>query len=204
VKTGIGAFSDATIARTLRSGVTHDGHMIPMMNYAFSDDDLVAVVSYLRATKPVQREVPRVELKLPPGILPTDNATTHAKPLSQSPRDINVETGRYLIESVADCGACHTATDMRTGKPSGPAMSGGVSYPDHKNPQLIYQSANLTRAGRLATWSENDFVARFRAGALLDGSPMPWAAYQGMQENDLRSMYRYLKSLPTELAPAQL
>jgi hypothetical protein len=78
-------------------------------------------------------------------------------------------------------------------------MSGGVSYPDEKHPQLIYQSANLTRGGRLATWSENDFVARFRAGPLLDGSPMPWAAYQGIQESDLRSMYRYLKSLPANM-----
>jgi mono/diheme cytochrome c family protein len=174
-----------------------------MMNYALSDDDLTAVVSYLRATKPVEHEVPRVELKLPPGILPTDTAAPHARPLSRSPRGISVARGRYLVESVADCGACHTATDMRTGRLSGSPLGGGVSYPDQKNLQLIYQSANLTRDGRLATWSENDFVARFRAGPLLDGSPMPWAAYQGMQENDLRSVYRYLKSLPAGHAAEQ-
>jgi mono/diheme cytochrome c family protein len=203
VRTGIGALSDATIARTLRSGLTHDGHRVPMMNYAFADDDLTAVVSYLRATRPVEHEVPRVELKLPPGVLPTDTAAPHAKPLSRSPRGISVARGRYLVESVADCGACHTATDMRTGQPSGSPLSGGVSYPDQKNPKLIYQSANLTRDGRLATWSENDFVARFRAGPLLDGSAMPWAAYQGMPENDLRSIYRYLKSLPAGHAAAR-
>ena len=203
VKTGIGAFSDATIARTLRSGLTHDGHKVPMMNFVLSDDDLTAVVSYLRATKPVEHEVLRVEFKLLPGILPSDNAAIHAKPFKRSPRGISVESGRYMVESVADCGGCHTATDMRTGQLSGSPMSGGVSYADEKNPQLIYQSANLTRAGRLATWSENDFVARFRAGPLLDGAPMPWAAYQGIQENDLRSIYRYLKSLPAEHATEQ-
>ena len=204
VKTGIGALSDASIARTLRFGLTHDGHKVPMMNYAFADDDLTAVVSYLRATKPVERQVQRVELKLPPGIVPTATTAPPARPLSRSPRGISVARGRCLVESVADCGACHTATDMRTGQLSGSRLGGGVSYPDQKNPQIIYQSANLTRDGRLANWNENDFVARFRAGPLLDGSPMPWAAYQGMQENDLRSIYRYLKSLPTGHAAARV
>jgi mono/diheme cytochrome c family protein len=203
VKTGIGALSDASIARTLRYGVTHDGRKVRVMNYNFSDDDLTAVVSYLRTTKPLEHEVPRVEFNLPPGIFPTgnfptDNTATQAKPLKRSPRGISVANGRYLVESVGDCTACHTPRDMRTGQ-SGSPMSGGGSSPGENNPQLI--SANLTRGGRLATWSEKDFVARFRAGPLLDGSLMPWAAFQGMHEDDLRSIYRYLKSLPAAPTP---
>ena len=44
--------------------------------------------------------------------------------------------------------------------------------------------------------SEEQFVARFRQGRLLPGSPMPWQAFSRMSEDDLRSIYRYLKSVP--------
>jgi mono/diheme cytochrome c family protein len=202
VKTGIGAFSDAAIARTLRFGVTHDGRKVPMMNFALSDDDLTAVVSYLRTTEPVEHEMPRLEFNPPPGLFLTDKTATQAKPLKRSPRGINVVNGRYLVESVGDCGACHTARDMRTGRLRGAALSGGTSAPGTQDPLLI--PANLTRGGRLATWSEKDFVARFRAGRLLADSPMAWDAFQGMHENDLRSIYRYLRSLPAAPTPEAL
>jgi hypothetical protein len=44
--------------------------------------------------------------------------------------------------------------------------------------------------------SEDDFVNRFRGGRLIEHSPMPWQGFQRMSEDDLRAMYKYLKSLP--------
>ncbi len=44
--------------------------------------------------------------------------------------------------------------------------------------------------------SEDDFVGRFRAGRVLPGSPMPWQGFQRMSEDDLRAMYRYLRTVP--------
>ena len=41
-----------------------------------------------------------------------------------------------------------------------------------------------------------EFVTRFRVGRVLPGSPMPWQGLQRMNEEDLRAMYRYLKSVP--------
>ena len=40
------------------------------------------------------------------------------------------------------------------------------------------------------------FIRRFRQGELVDGTPMPWGAYGRMTDDDLRSVYRYLRSLP--------
>ena len=50
-ETGIGQFSDGAIARALRHGVGHDGRaLLPFMELqGLSDEDLVAVVSYLRS-----------------------------------------------------------------------------------------------------------------------------------------------------------
>lgn len=196
LKTGIGALSDGAIARALRYGVAHDGRKIGIMNFAFSDEDLTAVVSYLRATKPVQHEVQRVEFNAA-GFGPPGNTVERSPPLKRSPRGISVENGRYLVESVGDCAGCHSPRDMRTGQAGFP-FGGGMSFPGEAS---FLAPPNITSGGRLASWSENDFVARFRAGLLLEGSRMPWIAYQGMHEDDVRSIYRYLKSLPAVHTP---
>ncbi|HEY5415546.1 MAG TPA: hypothetical protein VIK41_12005, partial [Gemmatimonadaceae bacterium] len=50
--------------------------------------------------------------------------------------------------------------------------------------------------GRLGKMTEDQFVARFRQGRVIPGSPMPWQAFSRIAEDDLRSIYRYLKSIP--------
>ena len=57
---GLGAVSDGAIARALRYGVGHDGRaLLPFMEMqGLSDEDLVAVVSYLRSQTPVRNVVP--------------------------------------------------------------------------------------------------------------------------------------------------
>ena len=196
LKTGIGALSDGAIARALRYGVAHDGHEIGLMNFAFADEDLTAVVSYLRTTKPVASEVQRVELKATGFVLP-GNTVARSRPLKLSPRGISVENGRYLVESVADCAGCHTSRDMRTGQ-LGPPFGGGRTFPGDES---VLAPPDITRSGRLASWTEDEFVARFRAGLLHEGSLMPWIAFQEMHEDDVRSIYRYLKSLPAAHTP---
>ena len=63
VETGIGALSDGEIARTLRFGVKHDGvAMLDFMPfYDLGDDDLTALVSFLRSLPPVNNKRPENE-----------------------------------------------------------------------------------------------------------------------------------------------
>src|SRR6478752_1615231 len=58
--TGLGNVPDSAIARALRYGVGHDGRaLLPFMEMqGLSDDDLQAVVSYLRTQSPVRNQVP--------------------------------------------------------------------------------------------------------------------------------------------------
>jgi len=63
----------------------------------------------------------------------------------------------------------------------------------------VWAPPNLTpdpKTGVTARLTEDQFVARFRAGRILPGSPMPWQAFSRMAEDDLRAIYRFLKSLP--------
>lgn len=69
-------------------------------------------------------------------------------------------------------------------------------------------SANLTPDAEtgIGNWSEEAFINRFRSYANLRNSPnlgpdgpftaMPWAEYADMKDDDLRAIYRYLKTLP--------
>lgn len=64
--TGIGNMTDAEIARLLRYGVKSNGEaVLPFMQgQDMSDEDMTAVISYLRSLKPVKNKVPENEFSL--------------------------------------------------------------------------------------------------------------------------------------------
>jgi mono/diheme cytochrome c family protein len=203
-ETGIGRFSDGQIARALRLGVGHDGRaLLPFMEMqGLSDEDLAAVVSYLRSQPPVHNLVPAHQYNLLGRFV---KATVLANPVGpkatppqRNSHGATVENGRYLVESVANCWACHTQRDNNTGAMVGPHL-GGATMTDEENLKRTWAPPNLTSdptTGRLARFSEDEFVARMRAGRAIPGSPMPWQGFQKLHEDDLRAIYRYLKTLP--------
>jgi mono/diheme cytochrome c family protein len=202
--TGIGGFSDGEVARALRYGVGHDGRaLLPFMEMqGLSDEDLTAVVSYLRSQPPVRHVVPAHHYTFLGMIVKAtvlaNPVGPKATPLKTDPHGATVENGRYLVESVANCWSCHTQRDYNTGALVGAHLAGG-RMPDDFNPRRVWNPPNLTsdpRTGRLASLSEDDFVARMRTGRVIPGSPMPWPQFSRMHEDDLRAIYRYLKTLP--------
>jgi len=203
-ETGIGNFTDGQIARALRNGVGSDGRaLLPFMEMqGLSDEDLVAVVSYLRSQPPVHNQVPAHEINVL-GMIVRATVLAHPvgpkeTPLQVNPHGATVENGRYLVESVSNCWACHTQRDQKTGAMVGPHL-GGATMPDDFNPKRMWAPVNLTSnpaTGRLARLTEDQFVARMRAGRAIPGSPMPWQQFQRMHEDDLRAIYRYLKTVP--------
>jgi mono/diheme cytochrome c family protein len=168
-----------------------------------SDDDLQAVVSYLRSQPPVRNPVPPHHYTLLGKVV---KATVLAKPVgpaspppARAPRGASVETGRYLVESVSLCWACHTERSRMTGALTGPRFGGTTGFTETDDPEHSWSPPNITAdptTGRLGKMTEDQFVARFRQGRLLPGSPMPWQAFARMADDDLRAIYRYLKSVP--------
>ena len=69
-ETGIGKWTDAQIITAIREGKRPDGSIIgpPMPSSLYrdvSDDDVKAIVAYLRTVKPVVNKVPKPEYKVP-------------------------------------------------------------------------------------------------------------------------------------------
>lgn len=206
-ETGIGKVEDKALARLIRYGVKPNGEMaLPFMPYAdLSDEDITAIISYLRSQTPIKHRVAPHHVN-PLGRL-VQAFVLEPKGPSQPPRrsvppEATPAYGKYLTHNVGNCVMCHTQVDMRTGAFTGPLFGGGAIHDGTANREQKFVSPNLTpdpRWGWLHGWDEAGFVARFRAGRVHQNSPMPWESFQNMTETDLRAIYRYLQTLP----PAQ-
>jgi mono/diheme cytochrome c family protein len=209
-ETGIGRRSDGEIARMLRYGVRPDGRSaIPFMEFhELSDADIVAVISFLRSQPPVRNAVPDHDLNL----LGKALMAFVIKPIGPSgappaegpaPRP-TLERGAYLVTAVSNCAGCHTQRSMVTGAYTGPRLAGGSAMEagDKAHTKLVPPDITAKPGtGRVAVWTEEEFVARFRAGERIPGSPMPWQAFRRITDDDLRAIYRYLRSVPVTSAP---
>jgi mono/diheme cytochrome c family protein len=201
--TGIGRRTDRDLARLIRHNVRADGRAaFPLMSFGrMSDDDLTAVISFLRSQPAVSLDVPDHKFTLlgkalmafaiEPEAVP---APAHTSPAGASPA-----RGEYLANFVSSCVECHTDRDPGNGQFVGEKFAGGQRMDIAADNGKIAVPPNLTpdpKTSPVGRWDEDTFVARFRAGELIPGTPMPWGAYAKMTDDDVRSVYRYLRSLP--------
>jgi mono/diheme cytochrome c family protein len=192
-ETGIGRYSDAEIARALRYGVHPDGTAVfdfmPFHNT--SDEDLRAIISYLRAQKPVKNEVPENKLTVLGKVI----KAFMIKPVGPSgevPKSVTPDTtalyGKYLAVSVAECNGCHTKRNL-AGEFTGEPFGGGNEIDGFLTPNLTPDPG-----GRIYNWTKQNFIDRFRMGKLIPKSPMPWNSFKRMNDDELTAIYNYLKS----------
>ncbi len=204
-ETGIGRLSDGQLARVLRHGVRPDGRAaLPFMRFQnLSDEDLIALVSFLRSQPAVRNAVPDHELNFGGKAILAfliKPVGPNGDPPRRSPASApTVERGAYLANSVAGCAECHTRLSPMDGSDVGPRLAGGDPMTAKDNPGYVVVPPNLTpdpATGHITAWTEDQFVARFRSGALIQGTVMPWAEFGRMTEADVRAIYRYLRSVP--------
>jgi mono/diheme cytochrome c family protein len=206
-ETGIGRRSDAELARVLRFGVRADGRAaFPLMEFQLSDEDLTSIVSYLRSQRPVAHAVPEHRLT-PFGKALMAFAIAPASPAAgaraTSPAGATVERGAYLANNVSSCVSCHTNRGP-DGALTGPAFGGGQRMDVAADATKVFVSPNLTPdpgTSPVGAWPEDTFVARFRVGEVIPGTPMPWGAFARFSDDDVRAVYRYLRSLPRTRNP---
>lgn len=213
-ETGIGAFTDGEIARSLRYGVKRDGSPLVdfMPFYHLSDEDLTAIISYLRSTTPVKNKRPANDWNFMGKAI---RAIGLIKPMGDGiipvtpERDSTAAYGKYLAESVANCRGCHTERDMMTGAYVGEEYAGNLPFEVYNDDGSILKGKHLitpnltpdSETGRMAMWPQEVFINRFRAGAVIPGTPMPWGPYKAMSDADLIAIYKYLRSLePVHMA----
>jgi len=191
-----GAYSDADWVRAIRHGVGPDGKPLLFMPsqefYYLSDEDLGALIAYLKSVPPVDNEPPQDRVG-PLGrvlflagqfpLIPAE-LIDHDGPRPQvPPPGVTVEYGRYLA---VGCIGCH-GPDYA----GGPIPGGSPDWPP---------AANLTPAGQLAGWTEAGFIAAMRTGVKPGGErfneAMPYEAVGAMTDEELKALWLFLQSLP--------
>ena len=192
---GVGSYYTARDwSRAIRRGVRQDStSLIVMPSEVFthlSAEDLGAIVGYLRARPPVDRDVPRSHFRpLGRALLATGKLNILVAPKTEDyryaarvERNGSAEYGRYLAD-ITGCHGCH-----------GYGLSGGQVA----GPPGLPPASNLTPTG-LGTWSEADFVRAMREGKRPNGSTldefMPWKNYAHMTDGELRALWRYLQGV---------
>lgn len=212
--TGIGRYSDEQLFRMMRHGIRPDGVAsmpVLMPFWKMADDDLVAIVSYLRSLKPVQNAIPPNEWtfmgKAVRALTPTfEPIKDPAAPTTAPTMAATVERGEYLANYVANCVGCHTARDLMTYQPVAPEFAGGMEFEPW--PELYeylqidkdvwLRTPNITPDPNSALSNyktSEEFVARFRKGRLINFSPMDWGPFSRMSDEDITAIYMYLHSL---------
>lgn len=191
----IGSWSDGEIVRAIREGIHQSGRPLLIMPSSqfrhMSDEDVQAVVAYLRTQPPVENATPATSLSVlgatlvGAGVFPLAAQASITEPVVAPPAGVTTEYGEYLV-NITGCRECHgmelTGLESSNGAPSGPNIRATVPF-----------------------WSEQDFLASIRegvtpSGGTLDPEEMPWPEISATYSDDeLRAIYMYISQLePTE------
>jgi mono/diheme cytochrome c family protein len=164
-----------------------------------SDRDALAVARYLRTLRPIHNDVvqrPSIWFKLGKLLFLGPSASGSATAPLPGPTAIY---GEYLAQHASLCADCHTPRTGLLSKPNRRRLFAGDAHPPNDFPA---NPSNLTpdRASGIGRWSEADFVRTMRTGVNPQGDSlhpfMPWRANRRMTDDDLRAIYRYLRTLP--------
>ncbi len=184
--------------RTIRHGVKPGGQpvlVMPSVDYnRLTDDDLTALVSYVRSLPPAGGAAAVIELPLPAwvlygyGMIPdAARQIDHSLPPAQPvPAGVNASHGAYVANMCVGCHGAHFSGGRIPGAPP--------AWPP---------AANLTPGedGALARYRDAaQFTAMLRSGRRPDGTVvsrvMPFESLGKLDDVDAQALYAFLQTLP--------
>jgi cytochrome c553 len=192
-----GRYSDGQLARLLRHGLRDSGKSLRFMPAQdiswWPDDDVEALISFLRTLPPVDRTMPDPEIGLLGKVLDRvdaipldvarriDHAAARPKTLPPEP------TAAYGANLARSCKGCH-----------GEHFSGG---PIPGAPAEMPVPANITpHESGIAAATEADWNRLLDTGIKRDGKPldpfMPIAMLRAMDASERSALWKFLKAQP--------
>ena len=204
--TGIGNYTEAHLRRALRDGIGADGkRLYPAMPYTayskMTDRDIAALWAFLATIDPVENQVEVNQLPFPFNIrlsmagwnLLNFDHSGPAAPRPDKSEDWN--RGRYLVDALGHCGACHTGKNLLGGDRDGRYLQGGALEG--------WYAPNITGSASMGVgrWPKDQIVAYLRSGAnhhAIASGPMAEAVENStskMDAADLDAIAIYLLDL---------
>lgn len=199
-------WTDEEIAIAMTKGINKKGDtLFPIMPYhglsVMAKEDVDAVIAYIRTLKPIDSTIPPREMYVPMAVfgpLPDRDYKMNTKPDTTD----RLKYGEYLV-SIAHCTDCHTPFSEQGPPDMTKYLAGGQSF---TFPTFTVTVANITpdTSTGIGAWTEEMFLAKFRSNStpqMLNSNPgkfntiMPWSFYGTMHDNDLKSIYAYLRTV---------
>jgi cytochrome c553 len=201
-------WTDGEVIRAIREGVHKNGRSLIVMtseNFRYmSDDDVQAVVAYLRSQPPAGGPTPENQWNTLGAVMINllDLQTAQASVgRVTAPQPGTPDYGHYMV-NVIGCSSCH-----------GAQLQGNVDNGQPGPPP----GPNLTKI--VPNWTEAQFMTFFNAGTRPDGSQvpqeklpngadggpiMPWSTVRAVTTDaELHDIYTYLHSLPPVESPTK-
>jgi mono/diheme cytochrome c family protein len=195
-ETGIGKWTDQQIIDAIRKGKRPDGSTIgpPMPIELYRDiaeDDVKAIVAYLRSLKPIKNKVPKSVYRIP--LPPSYGPVTTAKTVSRGDK---VAYGAYLAGPIGHCTECHSTPDARGVADFKNGLGGGGR--EFRGPWGVVVASNIT-PNNLGTWTDEEIKESITTGQRKAGpikGPMAIGFYKDIAPSDLDATVAYLRTMP--------
>jgi mono/diheme cytochrome c family protein len=189
----IATWSDGELIRAIREGIHQGGRtllLMPSDQYrTLSDEDVSALVAYLRSQPTIVRDLPSTQVNglgaavIGAGVFPISRQAPVVGEVTAPPNGPNVAYGEYLV-TIGGCAACH-----------GAGLRGGTD-------QFVPLGPNLPAL--VGTWTTDGFVTMMRTGVnpygrAIDPDQMPWDLYnRAFTDKELQAVYAYIRTLPVQ------
>jgi cytochrome c553 len=182
-------YSDGEIFRSLRHGVDREGRLLGIMSVIavgeLSDDDLEALIAYMRVQPAVSTDSPTGDkinfvglVLFGAGLFPQPLAKPDI--IAAPSKGITADYGEY-VATIGDCRSCH-GPDM-TGTPAS-ALS-----PAYPNPRPLTSALTVEQFIEMMSTGT-------RPGGVAFSKGMPWQSAAAMSDDDLATLYTYLTTNP--------
>jgi len=200
-ETGIGAWSDDEIRRSLTEGIRRHGvPLAPQMPFAFykilTPRDLDAVVAYLRTITPVRNEVQAPVYK---AAMHTELVPGAVKPFTEEALRDPVMRGFYLA-TIAHCMECHGRRPDDVQDYKNAWGKGGYVF---KGPWGFAVTSNITSHPKsgIGAWTDAEIRRALTHGVSRDGrafkQPMARQDYfSRMTDADLDALVAWIRTIP--------
>jgi len=200
-ETGIGAYTDGELLRSMREGIGRDGHalfpLMPYLNYAaLTDEDALSIIAYLRTLKPIRNDTGRSQIDFPVSMIIRTVPKPVETPAAPEPTE-PVARGQWLIK-MGSCADCHDVFDNHRQPIEGKHFGGGAEF---KFPKGTVYAANISsdKETGIGAYTDEELLRVLNEGIAKDGRPlwvMPSAAFKGLTEDDKKAMIAALRTVP--------
>ena len=211
-ETGLGNWTDQQIYAAMTKGIRRDGsRILPVMPYekysGMAQDDLKALIAYIRTIKAVKKVTPELKTWAPfarslgtPIFLKVFGRFSSSS--NEAPRN-GVARGRYLVDHVSLCGDCHTPRNS-IGVPQQSLYLAGAG---EKIGPLGAAVPNITpdKDTGIGDWKQEDIVELLLTGTKPDLDNVQGlmyevvqgtsGGYKDMKKEDALAIAAYLKSI---------